>query len=252
MDSFRAPPDVTGVTRFRLLAAGLVALTGLAVAQPAASDDAAQVLVSEGDTTLVRGRSLSTPVRPDVPIRSGDRIRTGEDGRVQLRFADGALISIQPRSEFVVEEWAYGGGRERSLLGLSRGALRAVSGRIGKRSPDDWRLTTPTATIGIRGTAFSVVESVCPAAGCPAGTDPGLEVAVTEGRVVVANAAGAVEVPAGATLRVRDAMTRPVLAAAAGRGTPSARRPAGGSRTDPMGPPAAAAPPEGGPPGNGH
>lgn len=239
---------MTTVTSLRLLAAGLAAVAGLAAAQPAAPDDAAEVLVSEGDTTLVRGRSLSTPVRPDVPIRSGDRIRTGEDGRVQLRFADGALISIQPRSEFHVEDWAYGGGRERSLLGLTRGALRAVSGRIGKRSPDDWRLTTPTATIGIRGTAFSVAETVCPSAGCPTGTDPGLVVAVTEGRVVVANAAGSVEVPAGATLRVRDATTRPALAVAAPRGAAGVRRSAPAPVNAPMGPPASAVPPEGGAP----
>ncbi len=239
---------MTSVTSLRLLAAGLATVAGLAVAQPAALEDAAQVLVSEGDTTLVRGRSLSTPVRPDVPIRSGDRIRTGEDGRVQLRFADGALVSIQPRSEFHVEEWAYGGGRERSLLGLTRGALRAVSGRIGKRSPDDWRLTTPTATIGIRGTAFSVAETVCPASGCPAGSEPGLVVAVTEGRVVVSNAAGSVDVPAGATLRVRDASTRPALAAAAPRSGAVVGRPAGAAGVAPLGPPASAAPPEGAPP----
>jgi hypothetical protein len=207
---------------------------------PAAGQpDAAQVLLSEGDTMLVRGSSFSTPVRSDVPIRSGDRIRTGPDGRVQLRFADGALMSIAPGSDFRVEAYAFDAQRQRSFFELMQGSVRAVSGRIGKRDPDDFRLRTPTATIGIRGTEFTVDETVCPAAGCAAGATPGLVVAVIEGRVSVRNEAGSVVVPAGATLRLRDARTVPALAAA------PARRSGAGSPVAPperMGPPATAIP----------
>ncbi|HYF58759.1 MAG TPA: FecR family protein, partial [Burkholderiaceae bacterium] len=199
----------------RLLAAALWLAAVPAAAQrvasvaPAAeaSPDAARVLVSEGETMLVRGASFSTPVRPEVPIRSGDRIRTGADGRVQLRFADGALISIQPGSDFRVEQWAFDASRQRSFFQLVQGSVRAVSGAIGKRDRDDFRLKTPTATIGIRGTEFTVDETACPSAGCPAGVEPGLTVAVIAGRVAVTNSAGSVEVPAGATLRLRDART---------------------------------------------
>lgn len=187
--------------------------TALAQAAPAVSA-AAQVLVSEGDTLLVRGNSVSTPVQKATAILSGDRIRTGADGRVQLRFADGALFSIQPGSDFQVEQWSAEPGRERSWFRLARGAVRAVSGRIGKRDPADWRLITPTATIGIRGTEFTASEQVCPGGGCAPGTEPGLEVSVIAGRVSVSNAHGSVEVPAGRTLRLRDARTAPALAGA--------------------------------------
>ena len=202
-------------------------------AQPAAdgTPDAAMVLASEGTTTLVRGASFSTPVRREVPIRSGDRIRTGPDGHVQLRFTDGALISIQPGSDFRVESYAFDAVRQRSFFLLLQGQMRAVSGSIGKRDREDWRLKTPTATIGIRGTEFTVSESVCPNTGCPAGTQTGLVVEVIAGRVAVSNEAGAIEVPAGATLRLQDARTVPTLAAA-----PASPRPAG-----PRGPRAASA-----------
>jgi len=218
------------VNRVTLPAAAALCFALLAAparAQPArepgsASPDAAQVLRSEGQTLLVRGSAFLSPVRAEVPIRSGDRIRTGPDGVVQLRFADGALISLQPGSDFRVDAWIYDAQLQRSFFELLQGSIRAVSGRIGKRNPEDWRLRTPTATIGIRGTAFSVHEApACPVVGCPAGTEPGLTVEVTEGRVAVSNAAGAVDVPAGSTLRLRDARTVPTLAAVPSRGAPA-------------------------------
>lgn len=257
------------------LSAWLSLCAASASAQPApepgsASPDAAQVLRSDGQTMLVRGSAFLSPVRAEVPIRSGDRIRTGPDGHVQLRFADGGLISIQPGSDFRVDSWVYDSQRQRSFFELMQGSIRTVSGRIGKRDPEDWRLRTPTATIGIRGTAFSVHEAPsCPVAGCPAGIEPGLTVEVTEGRVAVRTAAGATEVPAGATLRVRDARTVPSLATAPARQAPAARpargaaagvgggaggaepsSPTGGNATppEPGGPPAWIAPGTGGAP----
>ncbi|MCX7229906.1 MAG: FecR family protein [Burkholderiales bacterium] len=220
------------MNRVTLLAAAAVCLALLAApvpasAQPApepgsASPDAAQVLRSAGQTMLVRGSAFLSPVRAEVPVRSGDRIRTGPDGFVQLRFADGALISLQPGSDFRVDAWIYDAQHQRSFFELLQGSMRAVSGRIGKRNPEDWRLRTPTATIGIRGTAFSVHEAAtCPVVGCPAGIEPGLTVEVTEGRVAVRNAAGAIDVPAGSTLRLRDARTVPTLAAVPSRSAPA-------------------------------
>lgn len=171
--------------------------------------NAAEVTLSEGETMLIRGVSFSTPVRRDVPIRSGDRIRTGPDGRVQLRFADGAQMSILGGSEFRVDSYVFDQDRQRSFFGLIKGSVRVISGRIGKRDPQDWRLTTPTATIGIRGTEFTVDQTVCPPSGCSGGLVSGLRVAVIAGRVAVTNLAGTVEVPAGATLALADANARP-------------------------------------------
>jgi hypothetical protein len=220
------PENVNPVTQ-GLLAAGLSLAALAAIAQPVrsagAEPDAAQVMLSEGTTMLVRGTSFSTPVRREVPIRSGDRIRTGPDGRVQLRFADGALMSIQPGSDFRIEAYAFDAVRQRSFFELMQGSVRAVSGSIGRRDRDDYRLKTPTATIGIRGTEFTVDEALCPSTGCVAGTTAGLTVTVIAGRVSVTNEAGSIEVPAGVTLRVRDARTAPALPSA-----PPRRRPAAG------------------------
>lgn len=209
----------------RLLAALVVAAVPPAFAQPAPEPgagprtaDAAEVIASEGQTTLVRGSSFQSPVRRDVAIRAGDRIRTGTDGTVQLRFTDGALMSIQPGSDFRIEAYAYDAVTQRSVFELLQGTVRAISGRIGKRDRDDWRLRTPTATLGIRGTEFTVTETPCPKRGCAGSDEGGFSVSVISGRVAVTNDAGSVEVPAGASLRLTDARTVPTLALA-----PSAR-----------------------------
>jgi hypothetical protein len=201
--------------------------------------EAAQVLRADGETVLLRGTSISTPVRIDVPIRSGDRIRTGPTGRVQLRFTDGALMSIAPDSDFRVEDYAFDAQRQRSVHRLVHGTVRVLSGRIGKREHTDFRLHTPTATIGIRGTEFVVEETRCPASGCPAGVSAGLGVTVIAGRVFVSNQAGSIDVPAGGTLRLADARTAPALGASPAA-APGMLLPGNPRRADPS----RAAPPE--------
>lgn len=206
--------------------------------------NAAEVTLSEGETMLIRGVSFSTPVRRDVPIRSGDRIRTGRDGRVALRFADGAQMSIQGGSEFRVDSYVFDQDRQRSFFELIKGSIRVISGRIGKRDPQDWRLTTPTATIGIRGTEFTVDQTVCPVSGCADGLVSGLKVAVIAGRVAVTNLAGTVEVPAGATLALADAQTRrePVSPTVTPARPPGRSRAAGAPAVGPAAPPPGTSP----------
>jgi len=174
---------------------------------------AAVVAASSGDTRLLRPSSLIAPVRAGAQVRSGDRVVTGDDGQVELKFLDGAVIVVRPASEFRIELWRYDAEGERAFFSLVRGAMRAITGAIGRRDRDrerdreDFRLNTPTATIGIRGTEFETVETRCPAAGCRAGDREGLSVTVVSGRVAVTNDAGTVEVPQGATLHVRDRAT---------------------------------------------
>ena len=185
----------------------LAGASAVSQAQIAASNGrpgAAEVVASSGDTRLMRPSALLTPLRAGEPIRAGDRVLTGDDGRVQLRFMDGALVAVQPGSDFKVEEFRYDAKVERSFVSLARGAIRTVTGAIGKRNHDDYRLQTPTATIGIRGTDFETTERPCGTVGCRPGERPGLTVTVYKGRVAVTNDSGTTEVPEGSTLRVRS------------------------------------------------
>ncbi len=122
-------------------------------------------------------------------INSGDRILT-RDGRTQIRFTDGAFVSLVPDTEFVVRNYVYTGrsdGAETGFFSLLRGSIRAVSGAIGKVNHARFQINTPTATLGIRGTA-GIVEVAA---------DGTTRITSTGGIWVMSNTAGTIEVPAG-------------------------------------------------------
>ena len=84
-------------------------------------------------------------------------------GRVQIRFADGAYVSVHPDTTLRVDEYSYAVGQAdeaRSIMSLLRGGLRTVTGLIGRRRMEAWKLETPVASIGIRGTAGAIEHDV--------------------------------------------------------------------------------------------
>lgn len=182
---------------------------------------AATVTRSSGETRLLRPSAMLTPLKTGEPIRSGDRVMTGAGGMVELRFVDGAVITLRPQTELVIDDYRFEADSERSFFSLVRGAVHAISGSIGKRNRDDFRLQTPTAIVGIRGTEFELVETRCAPSGCASGEPEGLTVSVMSGRVAVTNDAGTVEVPQGAKVTVRDRRS-PAVFADASRAAPAA------------------------------
>ena len=129
------------------------------------------------------------PLLRGAELDNGDTVRTGE-GRAQLRFSDGAYVSLQPGSEFAIRDYRFDGktdGAERGFFGLAKGAMRTVSGLIGRVNRDRYQITTPTATIGIRGTG-GVIQV----------RDDGSTLVVgTSGIWSLTNATGSIDVPAG-------------------------------------------------------
>jgi FecR protein len=208
------------------LLVGLLSCAGAWAALP----EAATVAGSRGETSLMRESSLSSPVRVSASLRSGDRVVTGSDGRLELRFTDAAFVAIGPDSEFKIESYQFDAQAQQGFFALARGVIHTVSGEIGKRRHDDYRLTTPTGVLGIRGTEFDVEHVVCRPDKCPPGARPGLAVTVVKGRVAITNDAGTIEVPAGAAVYLKDRATPAVFTkggtvkrapARSGRGSPS-------------------------------
>ncbi len=197
-----------GAARAARRAAGpvLAALCILAPAPRAAAQapGAGEIDSSSGESSLSRSGLFASPVKAGAVLLSGDRLRTGSDGRIQFRLRDGSAFSLGPGTDFTIAAFRMEPARERAFFEMARGLVRTVSGLIGKRDQDAWRLTTPTAVMGIRGTEFTVEEGVCLGGACSSGERPGLRVSVHEGRVAVSNAGGTVEVPRGATLFVGD------------------------------------------------
>jgi hypothetical protein len=150
---------------------------------------AARVDFAYGNVTVSGADGREQPLVRGAELDNGDTVRTA-DGRAQLRFADGAYVSLQPNSEFAIRDYRFDGktdGSERGFFGLAKGAMRTVTGLIGRVNRDSYRVTTPTATIGIRGTG-GVIQVL---------NDGSTLIVGTSGIWSLANPAGSVDVPAG-------------------------------------------------------
>ena len=93
-------------------------------------------------------------------LYEGDTVATGNNSNVQIRMLDEAIIWIRPNSEFTIDKYRsdqHGAAKNEASLRLSSGGIRQVTGMIGKSSPSDYKLKTPNAVIGIRGTEFDAM-----------------------------------------------------------------------------------------------
>ncbi|MFZ5558014.1 MAG: FecR family protein [Pseudomonadota bacterium] len=185
--------------RRTLQAAVFVALGVLVYPETTVAAAVAQVFFVSGNVTARGADGSVRAVSKGTPINPGDLIDTGS-GRAQLRFADGALVSLQSGSQFRVDQFRFEGttdGSEKGFFSLLKGGLRTVTGLVGRFNRDAYQITTPTATIGIRGTEYL------------AKLGDSLVVSVGEGRVAVINSTGEFVVEAGQSVYVKDRDSKP-------------------------------------------
>jgi len=119
---------------------------------------AGRVQFAFGEVAVTNADGASAPAKKGTAVEPGDTIVT-ERGRVQIKFTDGSFVSLQPQSSFKIDEYQFQAGddgSERSFFSLFRGGLRTITGVIGRRNRDSYRVTTPVATIGIRGTEYLI------------------------------------------------------------------------------------------------
>lgn len=105
----------------------------------------------------VSAKSPSGEIRvlgKDSAILQGDVISTGPKSFAVLKMVDDAQFSVRPDSVLSFEEYSMKENEESAAMRLFKGGLRSISGLIGKKKPDAFKLNTTVATIGIRGTDF--------------------------------------------------------------------------------------------------
>ena len=108
----------------------------------------------QGEGTLTRGTS-SSPLAAEVSIQLNDDISTGTAARAELTFTDGTKLTVGEQSKVKVDTFVFNEGYSGNKLGLDiAGPFRFVSGKLSKGKGAEVSVTTPMATIGIRGTDF--------------------------------------------------------------------------------------------------
>ena len=104
----------------------------------------------------------------------GERIQAEANSEALLKTTDSGYIALRPRGAFLVEQFAANRlDSDNISIRIFQGGLRLLTGWIGKLNPEGFRIATPSATIGIRGTdhePFVVTEELAISMGQPAGT----------------------------------------------------------------------------------
>ena len=139
------------------LKAGVFAIT-LAISQLAFAKAAGTVTFKTGDATITHADKTVIQATKNAELNAGDTIET-KDGRLQLALIDGGKVSLQPNTIYKINKYEFSGkedGSEYAFTELIKGGLRTVSGLVGHKNRDRYQLKTTAATIGIRGTEFTV------------------------------------------------------------------------------------------------
>ena len=162
---------------------------------------AAQVDFAVGNVTAVGSNGQSRALSIGAQIEQGDTVNTN-GGRAQLRFTDGAYVSLQPESQFRIDQYRFDGktdGNEKGFFSLLKGGLRTITGLVGRSNKANYQVSTTVATIGIRGTEYTIQygQSIT-------GT-------VGEGQIEVCNGAGCLSVTNGESYYVQGQEIKPVL-----------------------------------------
>ena len=118
---------------------------------------------SIGNVDQVEGKGVIDRNKTDIPfdqeleIEQYDTVKTG-NGKVGILFIDDTRVDVTQHSKLIIDEFVYDPNTKKGKLNLSAklGTIKYASGQIAKTSRQDIIITTPTATIGVRGTDFSM------------------------------------------------------------------------------------------------
>jgi len=119
----------------------------------AAAQTAGKAELVEGSVVVVDAAGKERSLRQGGDVAQGETVVTGATGEAHLTMLDGGEIAVRPNTRMRIEKYkAEGGTDDSSVFNLVQGAMRSVTGWIGKYNPRNYAIKTPTATIGVRGT----------------------------------------------------------------------------------------------------
>lgn len=154
----------------------------------AAAEAAGRLVSAVGEVRAIDADGVERLLERGDEVQVGDTVVVGSRSTAQLRMRDQALIDLEAESRFRIERYEYrDGDNDSAVMRFLRGALRTVTGAIGKKPDDTYRMETPVATIGVRGTQYAL--QLCDVRCAREDRPPGLYGRVDEGVISVTNRA---------------------------------------------------------------
>jgi hypothetical protein len=133
-----------------------------------------QFVIGEVQQTTLFGQKHA--IQKGDTVNEGDTLTTSPKASARIRMSDGGLITVRPDTQLKIDSFKFNGkqdGSEQSFFSLVKGGFRSVTGLIGKLNKKSYRIHTPMAVLGIRGTDHEIIF-VAPGSGlaklAPVGT----------------------------------------------------------------------------------
>ncbi|MBX9592451.1 MAG: FecR family protein [Hyphomonadaceae bacterium] len=149
-----------GFARGRHVAWAACLLTLLSAA-PVVAAEAGAAKPEVGTAVLIKKRVIGSLGTDERQLKTGFRVhhsellQTGPQAQAELKLDDNTKIALGPQAELRLDEFAVGAGSDSTAIALRllKGTLRFLTG---KNASESYKIETPSATIGVRGTIFDV------------------------------------------------------------------------------------------------
>lgn len=109
-----------------------------------------------GEAKILNDKQIEREAKKGEVVDQGDTIVTTSTGSVQVALEDGGLLAVRPNTQLRIDAYVYSGKPDdknnKSFFSLAKGAFRSITGVIGQTNKQAYRVSTPSATMGIRGT----------------------------------------------------------------------------------------------------
>ncbi|MCC5886655.1 MAG: FecR domain-containing protein [Gammaproteobacteria bacterium] len=141
----------------------LVALLCLSAQAMAQQQPAGRVTISLGLVEAVDSAGATRRLGRGDPVFVGETLRTGSSGRAQIRFTDRGVMSLRPDTVLSLDDYEFDAAAPasaRQTMTLDRGGFRSQTGRVVAANRAGYRVQTPVAVIGIRGTVYEAQQDV--------------------------------------------------------------------------------------------
>ena len=129
-----------------------------AITTEAYAEAVGQVSEQTGPVAEILRNKLSIPTSVSTPVEMDDAVITA-NVRLGITFKDDSRVQLTEQSKLVIDSFVFDNTKQDAgKLGLkvALGTARFASGQIAKHTPESLKVETPTATVGVRGTDFTL------------------------------------------------------------------------------------------------
>lgn len=145
----------------------------------------------KGPASITRNKDV-IEAKPKSNIDSNDIVQTG-NGIVGITFEDKTQVKVTEHSKLLIDEFVYDPNKKgagKLALNVTMGTVRYASGNIAHENNKNVAINTPTATVAVRGTAFTMTvdeigQSLIILLPNPDGSVGSIEVSTAMGKVVL-------------------------------------------------------------------